>query len=220
MMPDARGQVLGSIRRALGAGAPREAPPTPFMLGAAGTFDTFLGEMFCSELGALSGTATIVRDKVECASAIETYLRNRGINSIAVQSSPLALLIGSALRGFDVTPAKGQSVSELERVDCSLIDGLALLADTGSVLTLAASSEDRLLPYLPPTCVIVSEVLRLHASLSTVALACIDEAARSGERGEGVIITGPSRTADIEKTLVLGAHGPAALAVFIIAPST
>jgi len=29
-------------------------------------------------------------------------------------------------------------------------------------------------------------------------------------------VTGPSRTADIEKTLVLGAHGPAALAVFLI----
>ncbi len=220
MTSDARAQVLQSIRHALGADASRGAPPTAFALIAPDTSSASLEEMFCSELRALAGTATIIRDKLACASAIETYVRARGINSMAVQSSPLALEIGLALRGFDVAPAKGRSAAELERVGCCLIDGLALLADTGSVLTVATSYEDRLLPYLPPTCVVVSEMARLHASLSNVALACINEAARAGERGEGVIITGPSRTADIEKTLVLGAHGPAALAVFIIATPT
>ena len=214
---DARAQVLQSIRHALGSDASRSAPPMPFALAGAGTSGAPLGEMFCSELSALEGTAIIVRDKIACAAAIETYVRERGVKSIAVQSSPLAQEIGLALHGFDVAPAKGRSAAELERVGCSLIDGLALLADTGSVVTVAASYEDRLLPYLPPTCVIVSEMARLHATLSSVALECIDKAARAGNRGEGVIITGPSRTADIEKKLVLGAHGPAALAVFIIA---
>jgi L-lactate dehydrogenase complex protein LldG len=34
------------------------------------------------------------------------------------------------------------------------------------------------------------------------------------------VITGPSRTADIEKTLVLGAHGPKDLYVFLLDDST
>ena len=36
------------------------------------------------------------------------------------------------------------------------------------------------------------------------------------QRGEIALITGPSRTADIEKILVLGVHGPRRLIVFII----
>lgn len=213
---DGRTQILGAIRHALGAQASRGTPPAPFVLAAPSTPIASLADMFCSELSALAGTTAIVRDKSECVAAIESYLGGRGIRSIATQSSPLALQISSALHGFDVAPALGRSATELERVDCSLVDGFALLADTGSALTVVTCSEDRMLPYLPRTCVIVSEMSRLHASLSNVALACIDEAARAGNRGEGIVITGPSRTADIEKTLVLGAHGPAALAVFIL----
>ena len=39
---------------------------------------------------------------------------------------------------------------------------------------------------------------------------------KSMEHGEVAIVTGPSRTADIEKKLVLGVHGPQKLIVFII----
>ena len=37
-----------------------------------------------------------------------------------------------------------------------------------------------------------------------------------GQRGFGVFISGPSKTADIEQSLVIGAHGPKALTVFLL----
>jgi L-lactate dehydrogenase complex protein LldG len=41
-------------------------------------------------------------------------------------------------------------------------------------------------------------------------------AAEPARRGEFVIVTGPSRTADIEKILILGVHGPKRLVVMLI----
>jgi L-lactate dehydrogenase complex protein LldG len=42
------------------------------------------------------------------------------------------------------------------------------------------------------------------------------QAAKPAERGEMLLVTGPSRTADIEKKLVLGAHGPKRLVVLLV----
>ncbi|MEI8373941.1 MAG: LUD domain-containing protein [Planctomycetota bacterium] len=40
--------------------------------------------------------------------------------------------------------------------------------------------------------------------------------AAKGSRGEIVLITGPNRTADIEKILILGVHGPKRLVVLLV----
>lgn len=225
MRSDSRAHVLGAIRDALRNGHVGVTLPAPFT--AEGEVHdegvargVTLAAMFCNELSALAGTVAIVADQRACAAAIAAYVRDRGLKSIAVQSSPLALEIASLLEGLDSAQATEATTTELERVDCGLIDGLALLADTGSVVTVATSHGDRVLPYLPRTCLVVSEVSRLFESLSSAALACIEEAARAGVRGEAIIITGPSRSADIEKTLVLGAHGPASVAVFMIESRT
>jgi len=71
------------------------------------------------------------------------------------------------------------------------------------------------LPYLPRVCIAIADVSKFRPHMDDEALARMYAAARDQSRGEGVIITGPSRSADIEKVLVLGAHGPAELIVFI-----
>lgn len=215
MATDARETILRSIREALGSDARPLLPPAFLIEEAASTVDA-LAERFCAELRALGGEAFVVADASSCARAIETYVRARGVESIAVQSSPLARAIGDALQDVKVSPASEQLADELERCDCSLLEARALFADTGSALLLDSSYEDRLLPYLQRTCIIVSPMSRLRATLATGALDAIESASREQQRGEAVIVTGPSRTADIEKALVLGAHGPANLAVFLI----
>ncbi len=215
-MIDARTQVLSAIATALGASDRALTQPAPMTISASGADPVQLADAFFSELAALGGWASVVRNRAECSAAIAKYLREREVKKIAVQSSTRAQEIARLLGGFDVVRAAACSKRDLERVDCALLDGRALLADTGSVIVLLNSGADRVLPYLPRTCVIVSDTLALHATLTDEATACIDDAARKGDRGEALIITGPSRTADIEKTLVLGAHGPQAVAVFIM----
>ncbi len=104
--------------------------------------------------------------------------------------------------------------------NASLVFADYLLADTGSAVIRAASAFNRLLCYLSPVCWIIAResTLREHLphlwpELSQKIDPTKPNAALSGEY---LLMTGPSRTADIEKILVLGVHGPREVTVFIL----
>jgi L-lactate dehydrogenase complex protein LldG len=90
-----------------------------------------------------------------------------------------------------------------------------LLADTGTAVVVARSPAERLLCYLPTIAVVVAETHRLVAHMSDIWEQVTRVVADPAMRGEVVFVTGPSRTADIEKKLVLGAHGPKRLVVLL-----
>lgn len=216
-MTRGRERVLSAITGSLGGVADRTLPqPAPMSITAAATDKGALASAFCSELAALSALGTVIPDRAQCATAIAKYLGERDVRRVAVQSSPLAADIASRVQGIEVSQATRLSIDELERADCGLLEAPALLADTGSAVVVLDNAHDRVLPYLPRTCVIVASLESLHETLTQEALACVNDAAESGARGEALIITGPSKSADIEKTLVLGAHGPEAVAIFIV----
>lgn len=215
MAADARERILGAVRAALGSEA-RPGEPRSFAFESAPAPASERLESFRAELQLLGGETSVALDTSACARWIETYLGEHGVRSVAVQSSPLALEVANALHGLQTEPAAGRAADELERIDCGLLEAQALLADTGSVVLVLSTYADRLLPYLPRTCVVVASVAQLHGTLSAEALGAIDAAASAQQGAEAVIVTGPSRTADIEKTLVFGAHGPANLAVVIL----
>jgi L-lactate dehydrogenase complex protein LldG len=101
-------------------------------------------------------------------------------------------------------------------LSAAVVEADFLLADTGTCMVACATPHERLLCYLPPACVVVARADRLREHMP----AAWDEIARRtadpGLRGEFVFITGPSRTADIEKILILGVHGPKRLAVLLV----
>ncbi|MDQ6767972.1 MAG: lactate utilization protein [Candidatus Eremiobacteraeota bacterium] len=213
---DARLRVLSAVREALGDIGDRrvELPVSTFSESSQDKHE--LARIFAGELAALAGLAVVVRDRNECASSLAAFLQERGARSVAFQSTPLATDIASRLHGIDVWAAVGSDKHELARVDCALLEARALVADAGAACVVLDNASDRVLPYLPRTCALVAELASLHATLSLAALTCIQDAANARSRGEALIVAGPSRTADIEKILVLGAHGPQAVAVFII----
>ena len=98
----------------------------------------------------------------------------------------------------------------------SVIEADALLADTGSCLISCPSAQDRLLCYLPPACVVIARVGQLAEHLPAVWPSVVARASEQSLTGEFVIVTGPSRTADIEKILILGVHGPKRLVVVLV----
>ena len=91
----------------------------------------------------------------------------------------------------------------------------ALIARNGSVMVSNASAAGRRLSIYPPQHIVVARSSQLVTDLKD-AFKLI--AGKYGSDLPSMIstITGPSRTADIEKTLVLGAHGPKELIVFLI----
>ncbi|HEY3377005.1 MAG TPA: lactate utilization protein [Armatimonadota bacterium] len=87
------------------------------------------------------------------------------------------------------------------------------VAETGSVLLLATSAESRLASSLPP---VHLALLRRSHVLAGMAEA-IDAIAPTFDRGCLTFITGPSRTADIERVLTIGVHGPSRLVILAVA---
>jgi L-lactate dehydrogenase complex protein LldG len=81
---------------------------------------------------------------------------------------------------------------------------------------LPRSHAERLLCYLPEVAVLVAGPSSVAAHLSGVWDRITAYASDPAERGELLLVTGPSRTADIEKKLVLGAHGPKRLIVLVV----
>jgi L-lactate dehydrogenase complex protein LldG len=90
-----------------------------------------------------------------------------------------------------------------------------LVAQTGSVLITSRSAGGRALSILPPHHVVIAQREQLVADLPAAF-----EALRQkyGKNPPGMIsfVTGPSRTGDIERILVLGAHGPKKLTIFLV----
>ena len=98
----------------------------------------------------------------------------------------------------------------------SVVEADALLADTGSCLISCPTAQDRLLCYLPPACVVIARTDQLAEHLPAIWPSVVSRAGGQSLTGEFVIVTGPSRTADIEKILILGVHGPKRLVVLLI----
>lgn len=105
---------------------------------------------------------------------------------------------------------------QIAALSASVIEPEVLLADTGSCLIACPTAQDRLLCYLPPACVVVGRVEQLVEHLPAAWERVAARAKDPALTGEFVIVTGPSRTADIEKILILGVHGPKRLVVMLL----
>jgi L-lactate dehydrogenase complex protein LldG len=103
----------------------------------------------------------------------------------------------------------------LEKCDAGVSECDALIAQTGTVLVTSKTAGGRALSCLPPHHVVIARREQMVADLPA-AFALIK--AKHGANYPSMIslITGPSRTGDIERILVLGAHGPKKLTIFCL----
>jgi L-lactate dehydrogenase complex protein LldG len=99
----------------------------------------------------------------------------------------------------------------LETVDVAFIKGTLGVAENGSIWVDEEAMVNRLLPFICQHLVIV---LRSDQIVQTMhqAYQQIDVA----KSGFGSFIAGPSKTADIEQSLVIGAHGPRSMTLYLI----
>jgi len=98
-----------------------------------------------------------------------------------------------------------------EDVELAIIRGHFSVAENGAVWLTEEVMGQRIIPYICQHLAVVlsagSIVPTLHEAYERIGL---------GDYGFGGFIGGPSKTADIEQALVLGAHGPLTMTVFII----
>jgi L-lactate dehydrogenase complex protein LldG len=109
----------------------------------------------------------------------------------------------------------GYDKSVLEACDAGLTECECLVAQTGSVCATTKSSGGRALSVLPPHHVVIARKSQLLPDLTAAYELLAQKYAVSGYPSYMGFITGPSRTGDIERILVLGAHGPKRLTVLL-----
>lgn len=111
-----------------------------------------------------------------------------------------------------VQTSDGYSAWDLEQCDAGVTECDALIAQTGSVLITSQSAGGRALSVLPPHHVVL---VRRSQLVPDLAAGYAVLRAKHGAALPSFIsfITGPSRTGDIERILVLGAHGPKRLTI-------
>ncbi|MCM5704734.1 LutC/YkgG family protein [Larsenimonas salina] len=103
-----------------------------------------------------------------------------------------------------------------ERLEAGLTSSCGAIAETGSVCLWPDADEPRSLSLIPPVHIVVVDERHIYSSFFEL------QSAQSWHKGlpsNALLISGPSKTADIEQTLVFGAHGPKALVVLLITRS-
>lgn len=172
-------------------------------------------ERFCA---ASTELKTTVRefDSIEAAHArLRELATEQGWAGIASHHAPLTDAAVSALGLPTLFTDGGYPVNDLEKCSVGITECDALVAQTGSVLVTSRSTGGRALSVLPPHHLVLARRAQLVPDLGTA----LEQAkARYAPHWPSMIsfITGPSRTGDIERILVLGAHGPRQLTVFLL----
>jgi len=122
----------------------------------------------------------------------------------------------AALLGLLQEPLKGLLISdELPEADVSITGCEALIARTGSLMMSSAQESGRTVSVYAPVHICIAWSNQLVYDIRE-ALEKILEKYKNNIPSFITLATGPSRTADIEKTLVVGVHGPKEVYVFLI----
>ncbi len=102
-----------------------------------------------------------------------------------------------------------------EDIDAGFTTTRGGIAETGGLILWPTPSEPRLLSLVPPVHVALLDSRSIH---NTFWEAMRVEGWASGMPPNALLVSGPSKTADIEQTLAYGVHGPKRLVVVVIRP--
>ena len=219
------------MRMALKKGPPEAESPRPAEIVlpvSAVARRARLGSRFIQQVEAVSGTVVKATSEAAACAAIGSLCRERGISRIAIGAA-ISPDLSSALAGL----AKGGSeqvscgpVREQDRLltrehaalcEMGIAEAHYAIAATGTLAVIANASNPRSLSLLPPISVVIVNVDGIVDDLATALRLLTPEISNGAQL---TLITGPSRTADIEKRIVLGVHGPKELFVILIWPET
>jgi L-lactate dehydrogenase complex protein LldG len=228
-MSGARDDILGRIRRALKRGpldetrtaaleqrlaahAPNLVPARATRLDHAGQLDLFLA--LAQEVDA---TVARVASPADVPAAVADYLAQYNFPARLVMTPDPAL---------DDIPWQAQPLLDIRRGRAEESDAVgvtacfAAIAETGTLMLLSGPDSPTRNNFLPDTHVVVLRAGQVVASYED-GWSLLRQARRRADGSVGLprivnFITGPSRTADIEQRLVLGAHGPRRLHIVVI----
>lgn len=149
---------------------------------------------------------------------INTEMPARGMHRALVGRSAIGhQFLAGASKAIDPTrydrAIEAWKTSLFHDIDFSITGSLAGLAESGSLALWPDADEPRLLSLVPPLHIALLDEGRLFENFAQLIK---EEHWEAGMPANALLISGPSKTADIEQTLAYGVHGPKEMIVLIL----
>lgn len=219
MSDDPRDAVLGRLRRALGRTendegartvAARLADPPPGLIPARADLDRAGRiEMFVRQAEAVQTSIRRLDGDAQIPAAVVDYLRQSNLPMRLVVAPDPALDRPDWPAMLEIRRGRAEDADPV-----GLTTAFAGIAETGTLMLLSGPERPTTVAFLPETSIIVLRAGRV--------LRAYEDGLRLLREEHGVfprsinLITGPSRSGDIEQTIQLGAHGPKRLLVLLV----
>ena len=195
----ARDNILNRIRETTAKVSPKPELIQPFIK------DDLLIQ-FHEKLKLGGGELKQVKDYIQAAEAIEQFLIE--------QNLPRKLRLAPALKAMRWNSELEISYGNTDGAELvSVTPAFCAIAETGSVVLLSGAASPTSLNFLPDVHFVLVERPQLVPHIEDVWQKLSNESMMPRTIN---IITGPSKTADVEQTLQIGAHGPRQLRVLLI----
>ncbi len=203
--------VLRRVREALAKSAPF-LPPTPdFVSGLHQDIPTEdMSIVFAENFLKNSGVFFYCENEEDFFDQLYVYKKEQNIQYLFVWEPNLQSILHQA--GIDYTDDDRDFVRHAE---AGLTTCEALITRTGSIIVSSARAGGRRLSIYPETHIVIAKASQLVHDIRD-GLQVIRDRYQNNFPSMVSMVSGPSRTADIEKTLVMGAHGPKQLVLFLI----
>ena len=205
----ARENILSKIRQAL-----NKPVPVPFVDRVVSTFvfqplKQDLEIEFAENFTKLLGRFSFCESRTELVQQLNTLLESRGWKDIYCKEKSIReILINAGFNNFD---------DSIELSDCnaSITSCENLIARTGTIVLLNNNESGRAASVYAPIHICIAFTNQLVYDISG-SLLMVKTKYENNLPSIITLATGPSRTADIEKTLVVGVHGPKEVFCFLL----
>ncbi|HEX6291945.1 MAG TPA: lactate utilization protein [Herpetosiphonaceae bacterium] len=233
-MNDSRSRILAHIRSGLQVNQPMlqaqaDEYPAPHPHGPFVATDLDVLDQFQAELTALHGHVYVCDGPGDALEQLGSLLESIGARQVLawnLEDLPIPG-VDALLDGLGIARVAPQVLGDddresrlggLETIPIGITGADAAIAESGSLLLLSDDGRGRLASLLPPMHIALLPAERIMRTLPD-AFALLREQLGDGmfrNRSNLAIISGPSRTADIELSLTLGVHGPKEVHVIVI----
>jgi L-lactate dehydrogenase complex protein LldG len=204
----AKENILKRIRQALVNPTP---VPFPKSEGNSSVYTAHSQENeieFAENFGRIQGRFLYCSNTDEMIGQLKQLITRQAWTQVFCRESGLLALLQEPLKGLMIS-------DDLPEADVSITGCEALIARTGSLLMSSAQESGRTVSVYAPVHICIAYTSQLVYDIRD-GLNMLMEKYKNKIPSFITLATGPSRTADIEKTLVVGVHGPKEVYVFLI----
>lgn len=208
MSNQARANILNKIRQALQKKVPVPFPAIDMQEKVYPASANENAVEFAQNFTSLLGNFAYCESEAELASQLNKLVAQKKLDNIYCREPELKFLLNK--NGF-----KNFEAPDVNNCDASITTCEYLVARTGSIMLSSAGHGSRVASVYAPIHICIAYTSQLVYDISD-GIKLMEKKYRDNFPSMLTLATGPSRTADIEKTLVVGVHGPKEVYCFLV----